>query len=275
MNRLVAALLAAATVARAAVAAGESPEAAGGYDRELGIRLLFSASNPSMFHARLAIRDDNAATVAAGTWTGGVSDNALGRALGGGLEASWGVLPDLRLLAAIEGRGAAATGSFTGAGANTKTDPVLGLQRQMLDRTARYPALGEELGVTVLLRDLGWCRLGLTARAGVWELADAHEEGTETGPLRTFAWARNLSATAPGGLLGLEWEWTPGPVAAFVSFGYRELIFRDVRYDRSDSAGVQTSGDYKFPDDTRFQLDFSGPELRLGVEALLALPAPL
>lgn len=268
MRRQVA--LAACLLAARAIGA-PPPLPADTYQDQLGIRAWFGAAQPELFDARVAIHDENA-MMQADSWKGTINQAGLREALAGGLEVSWGAFADAKLVLALDGSGSAAHGTFEGQGAKTFTDPVLGLQRQMVDRVTRLSEFGQEIGVTVLLRGFEWCRFGLTVRGGPHELAGATERGNETGPLRNYWWNRDLSGTGAGGLLGVEWEWLQAPpslpfaVTGFVLAGYRFLQFRSVHFDYSDSTGTHVTGGYNNPDGTHRLYDFSGPIVRVGLQ---------
>jgi len=241
------------------------------YEDQLGLRLWFGAGQPELYDARVAIHDENSA-MQADAWDGTIGESALHTAMAGGLEVSYGWFANAKFLLALEGSGSAAQGTFTGEGVHTVTDPILGLERQTVDRLTRLPEFGQEIGATVLLRGYEWCRFGLTLRAGPHELAGATERGNETGPLRSYWWNRDLSGTALGGLFGIEWEWlTPPPslpfaLTGFVLVGYRWLQFNSVRFTYDDATGSHVTGGYTNADGTRRVLDFSGPVARFGLQ---------
>ncbi len=241
------------------------------YDQQLGIRAWFGAAQPDLYDARVAIHDENWA-MQNDWWKGTIDEGALRSALAGGVEVSWGFFPDVKLLLALDGSGSSARGTFEGQGPKTAVDPVTGLQRQVVDRLTRLPEFGQEVGATVLLRGFEWCRFGATLRLGPHELAGAVERGTETGPLRTYWWNRDLTGTGAGGLFGLEWEWLDSPpslpvaVTGFVLVGYRWLQFRSVHFSYDDSNGGHVTGGYKNPDGTQRVLDFGGPVVRIGLQ---------
>jgi hypothetical protein len=148
-------------------------------------------------------------------------------------------------------------------------DPVQGLWRERVDRLSRYSLFGLEAGATVLLREFGWCRIGLTGRAGWHELAGASEQGEESGPFRNFWWSRKLSGSAPGVMAGVEWEWFPSrsvPLSGFLLLGYRMLVISDVSFNYIDSNGLIGSGSLRNADGTRAVYDCRGPEFRFGIQ---------
>lgn len=241
------------------------------YQDQLGIRLWFGAAQPDLYDARVAIHDENFA-LQGDNWDGTIGESALRAAMAGGLEVSYGWLPDVKFLVELAGSGSAAQGTFEGQGPKTYLDPINGLERQQIDRLTRISEFGQEAGATVLMRSFEWCRFGLTLRAGPHELAGATERGNESGPLRSYWWNRDLSGTAFGALLGIEWEWlTPPPslpfsVTGFVLVGYRWMQFRSVRFVYDDSTGAHVAGGYKNLDGTNRALDFSGPVARIGLQ---------
>jgi hypothetical protein len=256
-------------------AAGENPAAS--YAGQAVVGLWGELAKQDMYEARVALHDENARTVS-GAWAGSTREDDLRQAFGGGLEISYGFFDQVKILLALEGRGGSAEGSWEGIGPNvlvdSKSGAILGAQR--VARLSRYSVFGAEAGATVLLREYGWCRIGLTGRAGLFELAGAVERGREYGPIRNTWWNRDLSGTAPGILLGLEWEWLPLarvfslPVGARVNLGYRWLQFNKVSYNYSDSTGLKSSGVMRDGVGNTLWLDFSGPEARVGL--LLIVP---
>jgi len=238
------------------------------YEQQLSIRLWGGVAKLEMFDTRVAIRDENSLMWSDG-WTGEVNEGRLTRALAGGFEVSYGLYPDVKFLLALEGRGTSAQGVFEGVG------PKMG---QRVDRLSRYAVFGQEAGATVLLREFGWFRLGLTGRGGVHQLAGGVERGREDGPQNTHWWSRKLSGTAFGGLVGIEWEWLKPPktfpLAGFILLGYRWLAFKRVSFNFSDANGIKLSGGYKNPDGRHRVFDFSGPEARFGLQVMIPFALP-
>ncbi|MEK7475039.1 MAG: hypothetical protein AAB152_05330 [Candidatus Coatesbacteria bacterium] len=241
------------------------------YAQQLSVRLYGAAAQPDLYAARVAIHDENPAVRGAG-WTGSISESSLRHALGGGLEVSYGFLDDVKFLFDLGGFGSAAEGTFTGYGANSVVDPVLGRLSQRLHRVNRYPVFAQTLGATLLLRSFEWCRFGLTLRVGVCELAGATERAESSGPLGTSWTSRKLTGTAPAAFVGFEWEWLSTaaalglPMAGYAMLGYRQLQFTSVTAGTTDSTGLSLTGDYLNDDGTRRTLDLSGPEVRIGVQ---------
>lgn len=239
------------------------------YAEELSLRLWGGAARQEMYDARVAILDENA-QMHATDWSRSINERSLKQALGGGFEVSYGFFRDVKLTLALEGRGSSAGGWFQGEHSNTAVHPTQGRQRQRVDRESRYTAFGQEGGVTVLLREFGWSRFALTGRLGRHALAGAMERGSDTGPLRSFWWKRELSGNAPSGMAGVEWEWfappRPLPLSGFMVIGYRWLEFSRVSVDYSDSRGVVQSGAYMDRDGRRRSFDMSGPEFRFGLQ---------
>lgn len=279
-SRLAAAACLVAAGLRAGGAAGQAPLPPDTYSQQLSVRLFGAVAQPDLFSARLAVHEENVATRAAG-WTGSVPDSDLRRALGGGLEISYGFLDDLKLLVELGGFGSAAAGTFTGVGPNSVVDPILGLQAQKLDRLSRFPVFSQAIGATILLRSFEWCRFGLTFRLSVNELAAAVERSQESGPFGPSWSNASLSATAPAALLGLEWEWlsladTLGfPMSGWVMVGYRELLFDSITATFTDSTGARTTSELLDADGGRMSLDMSGPEARVGIQIAISFaPTP-
>jgi hypothetical protein len=250
------------------------------YARQLSVRLYGAAARPDLYAARVAIHDENPAVQGAG-WTGSIGDASLRHALGGGLEVSYGFLDDVKFLVELGGFGSSATGTFTGWGANSVVDPVLGRLSQHLHRVDRYPVFGQTLGATLLLRSFEWCRFGLTLRVGACELAGATERAESSGPLGTSWMSRKLTGTAPAVLVGLEWEWLSAaaalgfPLTGYAMLGYRQLQFTSVTASTTDSTGLHLTGDYLNDDGTHRTLDLSGPEVRIGIQiAISYAPTP-
>lgn len=247
------------------------------YERQLAVRLWVGGASQNMYDSRVAIREENRMMLSSGLWLGTVDDSAVTEALAGGLEVAYGFTPDLKAFMALETRGTSAGGVFDGVGSNAVTDPLLGVLRQQVTRTNRYAAFGPEVGATLLMREYGWSRFGLTGRIGVHSFSGSSERGEEDGPIRTFWWERKLSGTAVGGLVGVEWEWLtplrPLPFTGYFTFGYRWLRFGKVSFDYADSTGIEESGAYKNPDGTFRRFDFSGPEVRIGLQVLVPYSA--
>jgi len=241
------------------------------YGQQLGVRLYGAAAQPDLFAARVAIHEENADRQAS-SWAGSMTESELRSALGGGLEVSYGFLDDVKFLVELGGFGSSASATFTGFGANSVVDPVLGRLNQRLERVNRYSVFGQNLGATVLLRSFEWCRFGLTFRLGACELAGAVERSDSSGPLGTSWWNRTLSGSTAATFIGLEWEWlsmAPAlglPVSGYATVGYRQLRFSTVKASYTDSAGTVLDGDYTNADGTRRALDFSGPEARIGLQ---------
>ena len=224
-----------------AIASGQAsgswnPDPVASYGQQLSIRLWGEAAGWDMYLARVAIHDENR-RMQSDSWDGSIGEGALDQALGGGFEVAYGVFPDVKFHLALEGAGASAQGTFRGKGSRMVIDPVQGLWRERVDRLSRYSLFGLEAGATVLLREFGWCRIGLTGRAGWHELAGASEQGEESGPFRNFWWSRKLSGSAPGVMAGVEWEWFPSrsvPLSGFLLLGYRMLVISDVSFNYID-----------------------------------------
>lgn len=249
------------------------PAAAAPYGQELTVRLWGGLGSALNYDARIGAHDETLA-LAVDNWNGAIDETALGRVTAGGGEVSWGIDPQVKLLLALEGRGVSAQSTFTGEGpAHTVVLAGGGLAHQTIDRLDRYSAAGAEVGATFLVRELGeTSRLGLTLRLGMHTLAGSLERGHETGPQRDYWWERDLTGTAVGGLLGLEWEWTQPwpsfPVTGFLLAGYRTLNFGHISFSYADSTGATVTGGWNTPAGGRRSVDFSGAEIRLGVELI-------
>jgi hypothetical protein len=270
VNRLYAAILACAVMVVSPALGGPDRETAednltASVEGQVGIGLLFGMARQDMYAARVALHDENA-RMSESWWTGSISEGDLTQVVSGGMEISYGFYDQIRLLVALEGRGASATGSFQGLG------PNLG---QSASRLSRYSVFSQELGATVILREYGWCRIGLTGRLGAYELAGAVERGRESGSLRNSWWNRRLSGTAPGVMLGVEWEWLPLgeifslPLAAWVTAGYRWIEFNKVTYRYSDNTGLVSSDVVKDVNGNTLMFDFSGAEARIGIRLVI------
>lgn len=247
------------------------------YARQLSLRIQGGLTHPELTEARMSLHDESGLMRSTG-WTGGIDEGDVSRGYGGGLEAAWGLTGDVKVSLALEGLGASAAGNFEGNGPGTTTmDPVLGVLRQRVTRLDRYAAALQWVGATVLLRDFEWSRLGLVGKAGAVELAGAVERGRESGPLRQYWWQRTLSGAAPAIWIGLEWEWlAPAaslgvPLSGFVSLGGRWADVRNITGTHTDSTGASTTGAWKHPDGTHRTLDFSGMEIRFGLQLLFDL----
>jgi hypothetical protein len=78
-------------------------------------------------------------------------------------------------------------------------------------------------------------------------------------------------------MLGLEWEWlTPEavlkiPLSMYVSLGGRYATFRGIEGTYTDSTGARSTGAWKNADGTHRTLDFSGMEIRIGLQLLFDL----
>lgn len=241
------------------------------YEGELGVRIWAMGGAPRMLEQRIAIREENL-TLSSDDWTGGVTEVTLGQSLGAGLEISYGVFPNFKFLLALEGRGTYAKGSLEGVGSRVYVDPALGLLRQEAERVTRLAEGGVSLGATALLRDMSWARVGLTGRIGLHQLSGAFERWEETGPLGENWWKRSLSGYAPSGFLGLELELACrnprrcNPVSGFAMAGYRTLGFRRVTGTYTDATGVVWKSAVLDSDGSRRILDFSGPEVCVGLQ---------
>jgi hypothetical protein len=249
---------------------------AGDYEGELGIRIWGGYVQPSLFDARVQAYDEDA-WLKGQNWSGLLNADDLSYGAAAGAEASWGFHPKARVLVAFEGGGTSASARYEGQGPRTFDDPYRGLMRQRMGRLDRYSQAGIEAGLTLLLTDFEWCRLGLTGRAGIHRLSAAVERGNDWGPYGDHWWNRSLTGTAPGGMLGIEWE-MPDPfpslpfgLGGYVLAGYRVLEFRRIDYRYTDSAGISDKGLARLSDGSRFTLDFGGPELRFGVQATIPL----
>lgn len=277
MRRAAVLALAVSVTAAACAAAGPvraqdyGAQPADSYLGELDVRLFFTVARPDLYGARVVLHDENG-VMQNSAWTGSIPEGNLQRALGGGLEVSYGPYADVKFLAALEGSGSSAQGSFTGTGPRTFTDPVAGRLAQRMDRLSRYPVFGQFVGATVLMRSFDWCRFGLSLRAGACELAGAVERGSESGPFGQSWWRAQLSGTAPAAFVGLEWEWLATanalgiPLAGYASIGYRMVQFSTVGLSYADSDGFRRTGDWTNADGTHRVLDLSGAEVRIGVQ---------
>ena len=241
------------------------------YADQLCLRWWGGLARPDLYAARVAIHDENNA-LRSDFWEGGIAEGALTTGVAAGVEAGYGIAPAVRLLAALTVSGVSAQGTFDGLGPKTVLDPATGLQRQHVDRLTRFTEMGQEAGATLLVRDFGWCRFGLTGRLGIHELTGALERGRESGPFGSHWWNRQLTGIAPSIAGGLEWEWLvapqalPFPLTGFVHLGWRWLDFTGVSFAYTDDTGAVLTGTWANGDGTHRALDFSGPEIRLGLQ---------
>ena len=231
---------------------------------ELGIRLwggLFKADMYDMQRFAMAQNDQ----MVSGGWEGDFKVGNLTRGAGAGIELSWGVLPDVRVVAAVEGRGVSAGGDYRN---------VAGQEATL---SSGLSACGVEGGATFLLRSFeDWCRINLTVRAGAHRLYWSYIGYEETGPSGDISSSTKLQSMAPGGMVGLEWEWLtpvpslPFPLTGFILAGYRFLSFSKIDYV-TDSGGTRDTGVLEGPDGKWISMDFSGPEVRFGLQIVLLL----
>jgi len=256
------------------------PALAGDYTDELGFRIWGGYIRPELFDARVQAYDEDA-WLKSQEWTGLLNADDLSYGAAAGAEASWGFHPRIRALVVFEGSGTSASAKYGGQGSRTLNDPYLGLMCQGMGRLDRYSQAGIEAGLTLLLTDFEWCRLGLTGRAGVHKLSAAVERGNDWGPYGDHWWNRSLTGTAPGGMLGIEMEAPdllmaePFGLGLYALAGYRLLEFRHADYMYTDSTGIMDKGLARSSNGSRFTLDFGGPELRFGIQATVPLgPTP-
>ncbi len=233
---------------------------------EVSLRLWGGGGDLAMENAHKELESENA-FMANNSWVGFIDWVDRYDGLGLGSEVSYSFNERARLVLSVELHNSEAEGEFFGIGAKSG---------QHVYRGNYYTTLGAELGGTYFLYTIGDAlRFGLTVRVGVHTLADAEEEGFEGGPLNFYNWHRHLSGVAPGGLLGAEVElraWRG--FGAFVLAGYRVLSFDKYRFDFEDSNGVRTEGVYKTSTGGFRSLDFSGPEFRAGLSAVLGGRSP-
>jgi hypothetical protein len=249
---------------------------AGDYEGELGFRIWGGSVQPSLFDARVEAYDEDA-RLRNSQWSGLLNADKLAYGAAAGAEASYGFHPRARAILAFGGGGASVSAHFRGTGSRTYDDPYLGLLYQQMDRLDRYAYAGLEAGITVLLSDFDFCRVGATARAGFHRLSASVERGNDWGPYGRNWWNRDLAGSAPGALFGMEIEAPnllmaePFGLGLYALAGYRMLKFRDVEFHYTDSTGVRADGQARSSDGTRYTLDFGGPELSFGVAATIPL----
>lgn len=233
------------------------------------MRLWGGMFKPSMYDMRVNVDSVNTLLETL-SWDGGGDSSKLSAGPEGGVEISWGLQPDLRVLFSFEARGVSSTGRYVGNGLNAGG---------AASRDLYLSAYGGEAGVSLLMREFQEkSRLFLTARAGVHVLSGASDSWSEEGSLGEYSWTTRLSGTAPGAMIGLEWEMFFTPLGGdsmapgmFILAGYRFLSFERVEYRSRDSLGVKDSGSLRDGDGDRIAVDMGGPEFRLGLQ--LEIPA--
>ena len=237
---------------------------------ELGMRIWGGLFQPAMYDMRTEVDSDNR-YVSAMSWKGGKNSSSLTAGPEAGIEISWGILHDVRLLLAGEMRGVSNRGSFTGTGGNSGGNASLDLL---------LSSYGGETGIACLLGEYGEkYRVSLTARAGVHMLSGSSQSWSENGPAGKYSWTSRITGAATGALIGLEWDMffsdRDGSIAPglFMLAGYRFLSFERMDYRFHDSNGVKGDGAVRNPSGDRVGADMSGPELRLGLQ--LAIPTKL
>ncbi len=257
---------------------GPEPVPPASYAGQWSLRWWGGVIRPDLYGARVALHDENSA-MQSDSWTGAIPEGDLLTAVAGGVAFGWGATPDLKLTLDLDVAGAAAAGAFTGTGFRTAVDPMSGLETQRVARLTRLTETGQEAGVTLLVREFGWCRIGVAARVGWHELVASVERGRESGPYGTRWWNRALSASAPSlaGAVECEWltpvAWLPFPLTGFINAGWRWLEFSTIESDDTDGGGAALHGRYNNPDGTHRTLSMTGPEIRIGLQSCwLAAP---
>lgn len=264
----------------AAVRAQEAEPISWSYDSELGLHVWGGAAMLELADIRDRLREENA-LMEASSWNGSLDLGNLEVGVLGGFQVCYGLARDLKVVGAVEGRGVAVRGIFEGYGPNSATDPILGFVPQEIERVSAFSAWGGEAGLLYFLRYVGdFSRLGLLVKAGPHSLAGSSDRADETGLLRSGSAKTKYSASAAGFYAGLFWEWMSPPPSSslpfsgFMSAGYRFLRFSRVKYSYTDSNGGYSAGTLRDSSGRDLRVDFSGPEIALGLSLLFQIQPP-